>query len=1040
MPEFTPDPLRSRFNLSRWALNNPGLTIAFWLGVAVAGILAFSSLRYALFPDVSFPIVLVDSSLPIEDVYATEEQLTLPLEAQLEGVPKLESYESSTYAGRSIIRLRFGVGTELNDAYLATELQLKGVDMPPEAQLKIIPFDLNESSAITYIIRGQPRNGQEPSRQVLYERSLREVVPVLTKLRGVLRVELMGTADLDREVKDVDPIVAAPFVAQTLTRWNGNDVLALQVIKEPQANTLDIVDRVQGAIDSLRKQIPDLRIETASTQAGFIREATQATIDSLLMAIVLAVAIIYPFLRSWRATLITALAIPLSLLGTFIVMAWQGFNLETITLLALALVIGIIVDDAIVDVENISRHLGTGRSPYQAALEATSEIGLTVSAATLTIVAVFLPVGSMGGTIGQFFKPFGITVSASVLISLLVARTLSPVLAMLWLRPGDYTSEKGDDRSEETIASPLPVEVSPVVGSPDSGYSRTLNLALNHRFWVVVLAIVSFGAGIALFPFIPQGFIPKIDRGEFNVTYRISPAYLENTLRERFKAPDDPNPPTADEVPSAAEDGNQLDGNQLDENKPEGAEQLATYAKFLEGLAPEQLAQLKQLKRRAAKTYVVKSGQDLRDIADRFLSSPDRWPVIAKINGLEDFRDVEPGQAIVVLDLPLERAADLDVPPMSPEEQFAPIVLAESRRFARQLEPAVLANDQVEAVFSILGERGAINQGRLYVKLKDDRTLHTAIVQEQIRSALPSLDGATASLEDIQFVDTGGDLPLKLAFLGDQMEDLIQTVQRLKAKVVDLPGLADVTATGDDVIVGEKAPDVPNEILHLDGKRVAYLRANLATGQALGEATSQVVTVAQDLLPPGVTIALGGDSQRSDLVIRSFSRTLFLSVVGILVILLLLFRRLLDPLVVILSLPLSIVGAMLGLLIAQSDVGMISLIGVIFLLGIVNKNAILIVDYTNQLKRSGLSQREALLTAAPLRLRPIVMTTLSTILGMLPIALGWGAGAELRQPMAVAIIGGLTTSTILSLIVVPVLYSLIDDLETFLGRSWKRFF
>ncbi|MFZ4666751.1 MAG: efflux RND transporter permease subunit, partial [Prochlorotrichaceae cyanobacterium] len=1023
-PEFTATPWRSRFNLSRWALNNPGLTIAFWLGVAVAGIFAFSSLRYALFPDVSFPIVLVDSSFPIEDVYATEEQLTLPLETQLEGVAKLESYESSTYAGRSIIRLRFGVGTQLDDAYLATELRLKGVDLPPEAQLKIVPFDLNESSAITYIIRGETRKGKEPSRQVLYERSLREVVPVLTKLRGVLRVELMGTADLDREANESNPAVATPFAAQTLTRWNGNDVLAIQVIKEPQANTLDIVDRVQAAIDSLRKQIPDLRIETASTQASFIREATQATIDSLLGAIVLAVAIIYPFLRSWRATLITALAIPLSLLGTFIVMAWQGFNLETITLLALALVIGIIVDDAIVDVENISRHLAEGRSPYRAALEATSEIGLTVSAATLTIVAVFLPVGSMGGTIGQFFKPFGITVSASVLISLLVARTLSPVLAMLWLRPRDYTP--GEDHSEErgeTIEPRLPV-----FSPSDSVYSRTLTLALNHRFWVVVLAILSLVAGIGLIPFIPQGFIPKLDRGEFNVTYQISPAYLEKTLRERFKAP----------TPQATEDDQPLPSS-VEGNPTEGAEQLATYAKFLEGLAPEQLARLKQLKRRAAKTYVVKSGQDLRDIADRFLSSPDRWPVIAKINGLEDFRDVEPGEAIVVLDLPLGGTADPKAQSMSPEEQFAPIVLAESRQFAQQLESPVLANEQVEAVFSILGERGAINQGRLYVKLKDDRTLHTAIVQEQIRSALPRLDGASASLEDIQFVDTGGDLPLKIALLGDQMQDLIQTVQRLKAKVVDLPGLADVTATGDDAIVGDKAQDVPNEIFHLDGQRVAYLRANLTAGQALGEATAQVVNVAQGLLPAGVTIALGGDSQRSDLVIRSFSRTSFLSVVGISVILLLLFQRLLDPLVVILSLPLSIVGAMLGLLIAQSDVGMISLIGVIFLLGIVNKNAILIVDYTNQLKRSGLNQREALLTAAPLRLRPIVMTTLSTILGMLPIALGWGAGAELRQPMAVAIIGGLTTSTILSLIVVPVLYSLIDDLETFLGRSWQRF-
>jgi multidrug efflux pump subunit AcrB len=738
------------------------------------------------------------------------------------------------------------------------------------------------------------------------------------------------------------------------------------------------------------------------------------------MAIVLAVVIIYPFLRSWRATLITALAIPLSLLGTFIVMAWNGFNLETITLLALALVIGIIVDDAIVDVENISRHLTLGESPRQSAIKATSEIGLTVSAATFTIVAVFFPVGNMGGTIGQFFKPFGITVSAAVLTSLLVARTLSPVLAAFWLRP----------RVSESSAAP---ESFPL----RNFYRRLLDVSLNHRFWVVLLAILSFVAGVALIPLIPQGFIPKLDRGEFNVTYRISPAYLEQTLRSRFQ------PPSAEKDTDSSPESTESDSTGSDsaasesppsESAPNGADQLRTYAPFLEGLAPEQLERLKQLKRRAAKTYIIQPDQDLRDVADRFLSSPDRWPVLAKINNLEGFDSVEPGQAIVVLDLPLGAGAAEDTPAMSPEAQFAPLVLAESRQFAEQLEPAVLANDQVEAVLSI---RGAINQGRLYVKLKADRSFHTAIVQEQVRKALPSLVGARASLEDIQFVDTGGDLPLKIAFQGDNIEELVTTVQRLKTKVSKLSGLVDVTATGDDELPNASANAKPNEILHLNGQRVAYLRANLAPGQALGEATATVVSQAQGLLPEGVTIQLGGDSQRSDLVIRSFGRTALLSIGGILVILLLLFRRLLDPLVIVLALPLSIIGAVLGLLITQSDVGMISLIGVIFLFGIVNKNAILIVDYTNQLKRSGLSQREALLTSAPRRLRPILMTTLSTILGMLPLALGWGVGAELRQPMAVAIIGGLTTSTILSLIVVPVLYSLVDDVEMFLVRSLR---
>jgi len=1018
-PEIRSTSWQARLNLSLWALHNPALTIAFWLGVAIAGLLAFSSLRYNLFPDISFPIVLVDASAPLEDIYATETQLTLPLEQRLQGLAHLESYESSTYAGRSIVQLRFGVGKQLQESYLATELQLKGVNLPPEASFSITPFDLNESSAITYVVQGEANT----SRRDLYDRCQNEVIPVLARLRGVLRVEMLGTADLDLEAQ---PAPGAPFAAQTLTRWNGEDVLGIQVIKEPNANILEVVEQVQAAVEGLSKRVPDLQLETAVTQANYIREATHATIESLWMAIVLAVIIIYPFLRSWRATLITALAIPLSLLGTFIVMAWNGFNLETITLLALALVIGIIVDDAIVDVENISRHLTPGESPRQSAIKATSEIGLTVSAATFTIVAVFFPVGNMGGTIGQFFKPFGITVSAAVLTSLLVARTLSPVLAAFWLRP---------KVSEQTVApESFPLRY---------GYRRLLDVALNHRFWVVLLAILSFAIGVALIPLIPQGFIPKLDRGEFNVTYRISPAYLEQTLRSRFQPPSEEKSPrespeaTGSEANDSDSPPSKPNGSESPSNGANGADQLRTYAPFLEGLAPEQLDRLKQLKRRAAKTYIIQPDQDLRDVAERFLSSRDRWPVLAKINNVESFDAVEPGQAIVVLDLPIGAGAEADQPAMSPEAQFAPLVLAESRQFAEQLEPAVLANPEVEAVLSILGERGAINQGRLYVKLKADRSFHTAIVQEQIREALPTLVGARASLEDIQFVDTGGDLPLKVAFQGDDIQELVTTVQRLKTKASQLSGLVDVTATGDDELPNQGPNAKPNEILHLNGERVAYLRANLAPGQALGEATAAVVSQAQGILPEGVTIQLGGDSQRSDLVIRSFGRTALLSTGGILAILLLLFRRLLDPLVIVLALPLSIIGAVLGLLITQSDVGMISLIGVIFLFGIVNKNAILIVDYTNQLKRSGLSQREALLTSAPRRLRPILMTTLSTILGMLPLALGWGVGAELRQPMAVAIIGGLTTSTILSLIVVPVLYSLVDDVEMFLIRSFR---
>jgi multidrug efflux pump subunit AcrB len=637
----------------------------------------------------------------------------------------------------------------------------------------------------------------------------------------------------------------------------------------------------------LQSTLPDVQLTLAATQADYIREATQATIDALILAVVLSVVVIFPFLWNFRATLISALAIPASLLGTFIVMAIFGFNLETITLLALALIVGIIVDDAIVDVENITRHIEDGETPRQAAISATDEIGLTVSAATFTIVAVFLPVGLMGGVVGQFFKPFGITVSAAVLTSLLVARTLSPVLAVYWLKP---TSSSRQNNSRSGFAQP---------------YQNLLNWSLNHRAIVLGLAVLSFIVGIGLIPLIPKGFIPKLDRGEFNITYT----------------------------------------------------------------APSPLA--------------LSSSQSAPASSDSILDDP----------------------FLFSSDDPLTLSFD------------------QSREVAQKLDKVVLGLPEVQSVFTIVGSRqGEPNKGTLYVKLKSERTRTTTEVQDQLRSSLPDLPGVTTSVEDIQFVDTGGQKPLKLALLGEDPAILSRAAKAIKARIEKLPGFVDVTTTGE---ANEQGTVL--EIQRLDNRRVAYVNANLSKNLALGDATDRMVAEAKAVLPPGVSLDLGGDSARISEIFGSFGATLGLSVLCILLVLLSLFKNWVDPVVIAFSLPLAIVGAMLALLFTRSDFGMISLIGIIFLLGLVNKNAILIVDYINQLRNSGLNRTEAILQAGPVRLRPILMTTAATILGMLPITLGLGAGSELRSPMAVAIIGGLVTSTLLSLIVVPVLYALLDD-------------
>ncbi len=887
---------RELFNISKLAIKFSWLTVSFWIAVTVAGVLAFSTLKYALFPDITFPVVVVNATAPLTTALDTEAKLTQPLEERLRSLEGLENIRSSTYPSQTAVALSFAVGTNLETSTKEVETALKQVALPQGATSKIIPLNLNESAAISYAIESPTRNLTD-----LTKLAQDEIVNAIAKLPGVLKVSLLGGATAIPPLNPANASAAIPQTGTTLVRFNGKDALAFQVIKRGSANTLEVVSLVEKEVQRLRSTLKDVNLTLAATQAEYIRQATQSTIDALLEAVVLSIVVIFPFLWNWRATLISALAIPTSLLATFIVMAIFGFNLETITLLALALVIGSVIDDAIIDVENIMRHIDEGETPRQAAFSATDEIGLTVIATTATAVAVFLPIGLMGGVIGQFFKPFGITVSAAMIASTLVARTLSPALATYWLKPANSNPQR---RQEGNIWANF-----------TRFYRNLLHWSLNHRKTVVALAILSFIAGMALSLLIPKGFIPKLDRGEFNITYT---------------AP----------LPSIPGGGEGQEGRGAGEQGSRG------------------------------------------EISIPSPQSPVPNPQSPISNPLNDSLEV-----------------------------------------AKKLEDVVRKSPVVETVFTTVGSReGEPNKGTLYVKLKEDRNIKTAEVQDQLRSSLPNLSGVSTSVEDIQFVDTGGQKPLQASLRGDNLQSLSKAAKAIKERIEKLPGFADVTVTSETNPQGTIF-----QIERLNNQRVAYISANLGKDLSLGSATDQLVAEAKAVLPAGVTLDLGGDSARQGEVFSSFGTTLLLSALCIVVVLILLFKSWIDPVVIGVSLPLSIVGAMLALLFTKSDFGMISLIGFVFLLGLANKNAILLVDYINQLRKSGLDRTEAILRAGPVRLRPIMMTTASTLLGMLPIALGFGAGSELRSPMAVAIAGGLVTSTILSLIVVPVVYAILDD-------------
>ena len=865
---------KSRFNLSRLAIEYSRLTICFWIAIAVAGLFAFSSLKYSLFPAVNFPVVVIRAQADTTKVLATEAQITNPLETALADVRGLAQLFSSTYPGQTVINLLLDTDINLEEAIASIETSIDRVSLPPDTDLDVIPFNLNETSAISYIVTNKERNLTQ-----LNELTVTEIVPLIKQIPGVQRVDILG--NLNSNTNTDIPTANS----NTLVHFNGKQAIAFQVIKQADANTLEVVKRVERQVAQIKPRLPDVELILAETPAGYIRDSIQATIQTLLGAVALAILVIFPFLHNLKATLITAIAIPISLLGTFIVMAVAGFNFETLTLLALALAIGIIVDDAIVEIENIMRHIEEGESSRQAALSATREIGLTASISTLTIVAVFLPIGLMGGTLGQFFRPFGLTISAAVLTSLLAARTLVPVLGVYWLSPRITTHTT--DNSLHSITN---------------GYRNLLQWSLNHRKEVVGMAIASFIAGVALIPLIPQGFVPQLDRGEFKIVYITSLPKIANRIDV------DPDNSSASE---------------------------------------SEFSWLKNIAR-------------------------------------------------------------------SPE----PILLRRTLSVGQQIEAAVLDDPQVESVYTIAGVRSEPNKGQIYVKLKDNRNLDTSQVQTRVRQNLPRISRVIISVEEIPFVETGEDPSFKVSLEGENLDLLSKSAIAFQQEIQKLPGFNDVRVDGIDAT---------DKIIHLDRQRVAYINANLTEDVGIGDATEQAKAIANRILPPEIGFDLEGDSARSQKILGEFAITLTLAVICMLVVLYLPFRRWLEPLVIGLSLPLSIVGAMLALLITQSDFGMISLIGLIFLLGLLDKNAILLLDYANQLRSSGMNRTEAILNTGVVRLRPIIMTTCSTILGMLPIAIGWGAGSELRQPMAVGIIGGLITSSLLSLIVVPVLYTLVED-------------
>jgi hydrophobic/amphiphilic exporter-1 (mainly G- bacteria), HAE1 family len=759
---------------------------------------------------------------------------------------------------------------------------------------------------------------------------------------------------------------------RSLAQVNGIPAIGLDILKQSGANTVGVVDRVKKEIDDLQKELPPgTTVEMVRDASLMIRDSVRDVQETLILGGILTVLIVFFFLNSWRSTVITGLTLPISVISAFTVMNFMGMTLNVLTLMALSLAIGLLIDDAIVVRENIVRHLERGEDHFTAAREGTAEIGLAVLATTLSIIAVFVPVAFMKGIIGRFFFEFGITVAFAVLVSLFVAFTLDPMLSSRWVDPD--IERKG----KRNFLARLLDRFNRWFDRTADRYRAVIGWALDRRKTVLLLAAAAFLGGLGAFSVLQTEFFPNFDQGEFQLNFKSAPDASLAETRDRLRA-----------VRGALEE------------IPEIGHTYATIGAGDTGTVRDArvFVKLKDRKERKRKQAEIQ-----REIRERIEKIPGILPAI-----------VEAG-----------RAAG-DDKPLVVNIRGEDIALL--KKYAAQLKEALYGIPGIVDLEVTLEQD--IPEFRLTVDR--ERAVDAGLMTGDIVRALGVLVGGQAVTtyedEDGEAVDIRVRLPEALRQDPAQVEKLRLVRPRASGPPALIP-------LGN--VVRYHMSTTPSEINRQDLTRQVVITGNL-DDLPLGTAVGKVRKAAEKIeMAPGYRIVFTGETENMEESFGYIGEALILAIILVYLILAAQFESFIDPLAIMFSLPLSIVG-MAGMLLLTGDtVNMMSLIGLIMLMGLVTKNAILLVDFTKTLRSRGMARREALITAGRIRLRPIMMTTLAMIFGMLPLALALGQGAEMRAPMARAVIGGLITSTMLTLLVVPVVYALLDDFGGWVRRRWE---
>ena len=772
-----------------------------------------------------------------------------------------------------------------------------------------------------------------------------------------------------REVADVE---TGTEEERSVALVNGKRAVSLDILKVSGANTVQVADAVKAEIAKVQGSLPagsELRVVRDNSVQ--IKQSVSDVIHELLLGAILTIIIVMLFLNDWKATAITSLALPVSVISSFILMDALGFSLNMLTLMGLSLSIGILIDDAIVVVENIVRHREKGEDHFTAAAKGTGEIFLAVMATTLSIVAVFVPVAFMGGIIGRFFYQFGMTVAWAVLVSLFVSFTLTPMLSAWW----GVDPHKGGHHGNvitRTIA-----KFNTWFDAQANRYRGIIRWALGHRKSTIALAFASLVGAFMLFPLIGGGFMPDVDDSEFSIT---------------FKTPE---------------------GSNLGYTRGKGEQLISTLA-AIPGVS------FTYATIGAGATGTVTSGDiyvSLVKPGERDKSQAET--MVAARNALERLHGVE------VQVLP---AGGLGGPQAPLAIELRGPDVKELQRLSVEIRAAVEKIPGVVDVTSSLGEP----RPEFRIDVDRDRANQIGVDVGQIATTIrPLLAGQTAT----RWEDP----------TGEERDVVVQVPQAMRTSVTDV---ASIPVTSSQKVDGRAVlvplSDVariergvaPAQINRKNLERIATISGSTAPELSISEASSKITETLKTIkMPPGYSVQLGGETEQLMETVGYVLEAILLAVILIFLILASQFESFTQPFAIMLSLPLSLIGVLLALLFTRTTFNMMSMIGVIMLMGLVVKNAILLVDNANERRSHGLERFDALVEAGAVRLRPIMMTTLAMIFGMLPIAVAMGEGGGFRAPMARAVIGGLITSTMLTLVVVPVAYTYFDDMGSWIKRK-----